>query len=75
LEPKAQRKSYQKETPNEGFRALRSARRAARPPRRELLKKLDQNFYKEGGIRLCGLFLKVFSETSFSYLQTEFNVL
>ncbi|MBQ9783907.1 MAG: hypothetical protein IJW29_00220, partial [Clostridia bacterium] len=29
--------------PKEKFRALRSARRAARPPLRELLKKLDQN--------------------------------
>ncbi len=42
----AAKKSLQKRTPKRGFCALRSARKATRPPRRKLLKKFDQNFHQ-----------------------------
>jgi len=50
-------KSYQKRNAEEQFRALRSARRAARPPPRKLLKKFDQNFDKAADIG--GLFCRL----------------
>ena len=50
----AKEKACKKKNAEGEFRRLRAARRAARPPPRHLLKKVDENFYKKQPLATSG---------------------